>query len=570
MRALGFSPDQKCLLSLVCPRDVFLRCQARSNCKSAHAKSSSSSTQDILPMINETRAANSQLKLKRRHVNLTLADIQLAKTALLDDPTLQHAGPPRPAPLPSVSPSPDSKSSSDLEFSVSSLRFPRPPSFYRTGSESPVPSMSSCSSTSLETQSLSLPTTPSSSGHDQYFSCHQSPTPFHPVIIKPLVITKHNRPRASRPRASSTLPSKLAPKRPLPPPPMFQDDSDSESDSEWYSRELSKIVTLRSSVLPDLPTKGRPDSMCISHNQTSSPTPATPPRIFSSPKPHPPFPRCRNHISIPDHLSPSVPISPKRVPATPTSPKTSISRSNLLPFAPLRRPPPRSSIPADCVLVDDTFTFSDDSDSAFSFSLYDRSPVPSARPDSPKSAFSQRFFQSPCASPFPPSFPSTPSSAYPFSVGEEFDFAVEDLQFDMKRDRTAMPVFDIPTSPLDLEVDLTSHFEQLRNESHPQSLNVSGAPTDGILSPSPEYRESSVGDKVREPRSRWSSSTLNSVLEEQSRRSAIGVALRAYFGPSPRRSGSDPIPKMPTSMARRHKESKRELDVMVIGYGHSA
>ncbi|KAG6895840.1 hypothetical protein C0992_012177 [Termitomyces sp. T32_za158] len=554
--------------SRVFSRDVFLRFQARSNCKRlAHNKPSPATTLTDEHQDSTSTSSCSQLKLQRRRVNLTLADIELAKT-VLDNPTLQHAeqlsslrsG----APLPS--PSPDSKSSPNPEFFVSSPKSMYPPSsdHYRAGSESSVPSLSACSSASAETQSPSLPVTPSSSHHEEYFSCRQSPaSSFQPAVIKPLVITKHNGPAASRRRVSSTLPTKLAPKCPLPPPPMPQDDSEYESDSEWYLRELSQVITLPPSALPDLPPKARPDSMCISENLAPSPFPSTPARICSSPKSRPSI--RRNHSSIARHPPPSVPLSPKRVPMTHSSTRTSISRSNVLPFVSLRRPPPRSSIPADCVFVDDTFTFSDDSDSEFSLSLYDHSPLPSIRLNSPKSAYSQRSFQSPCPSPFPPSFPSTPSSAHPFSIEEEFDFPVEEIQFDMKSDRPAMPFLDVPTSPLDLEVDLASNA---------QSFSASGASTNE-LSSSHACREPGARDNARELRSRWSSSTLGSVPGEQSRRSAIGVALRAYFAspsakpkthssPSSRCSGSDPIPKIPTSMARRHKES----DVMVIGYGH--
>ncbi|KAG6899615.1 hypothetical protein C0993_008695, partial [Termitomyces sp. T159_Od127] len=242
-----------------------------------------------------TKQAPRASKLQRRRANLTLADIELAKTVLLPQPSPARGG---------------------------------------TGSASPVPSMSSSSSA----RSASLPTTPTSL--DQ---------PFHPVPIKPLVIHK----------------------RPLPPMPHDASDSDSDSDSEWYSRELSKIVTLRSSTPPDARSTARPDSMCISE------PPASPRR---RPPPAPP--------------------PPKRAPP---------SRPAFLPFAP-RRPPPRSSVPADCVLIDDTFAFSDDSD-ALSLSL------------SPCS------LHSPCPSPFPPSSPSTPA--------HEFDFPLDECRLDADADADA-------------------------------------------------------------------------------------------------------------------------------------
>ncbi|KAG6873629.1 hypothetical protein C0995_013560 [Termitomyces sp. Mi166 len=576
-------------------RDVFLRPRAPSSRKwPTHTKScpSTTSVQDILPIIkeeDETRASTassplprqcspnspsgSQLKLKRRHANLTVDDIWLAKTALSDtSDSAQDSGLlalPRPAPRPPA-PSPSFESSPDrfsLDSSVGSFRFPHPPispSFdhYCTGSESPTPSMSSCSSTtSPETQSPPLPRTPSSSDDEFY---HDFPTPSfnpRPVIIKPLVITKHNRPAVSHGSRTSISPSlsKIPPKCPLPPPPMSEDDSDSESDSEWYSRELSKTVTLCSPTLPNWPSKVRPDSVFISGNPSSSPippTPTTPTRGLPSAQLDPSFPRRHIRVSIPNYPPPPVPTSSK-------SAKTSRPRSNLLIVTPpCPRPPPRSSIPADCVLVDDTFTFSDDDASVFSLSLYDNSPLPSARHDSPKSAHSQQSFQSPRLSPFPPSFPSTPSSAFPSAVEDEFDFPVEDIQFNIESDHPVILPLDLPTSPFDFEADLTSRFEQLRNVSDGTSLDPTGVDS-------------------RELRSRWSSSTLGSVREEHPRRSAIGLALRAYFGSSPsaksktRNSSSSgrlgsPIPKTLTQTARRHKETKRESDVMVIGYGYGA
>ncbi|KAG6907749.1 hypothetical protein DXG01_007549 [Tephrocybe rancida] len=547
------------------------------------------------------------LKSKRRHANLSVSDIRLAKIALVHaDTDFTQQNPdllssPRPAPLPPVSansspePSPDPFS---LRFSDGSLRFPRPPiptpsaltfDHYRTGSESPTPSMSSCSSsTSPETQSSGLPATPSSSD-DEFPSYYYSPTPaFNPrrVTIKPLVITKHNTRAALRDSIGSS-PSKLTNDYSLPSPlPSREDDSDSESDNEWYSREFSKILTLSSPLPPNLPTHGRPDSICITDNNrmppSMPPTPSTPSHGFPSSQLDPAFPRRRrSRVSIPSYPPPPVPTSAKRASVTPSPMKTSRRRSNFLTVTPpSRRPPPRSSIPADCILVDDTFTFSDDGASAFSLSMYDDSPT-SARPTvSPQSAYSQQSFQSAQPSPFPSSFPSTPSSAFPSSIDEEFDFPVEEFEFDLE-DRPMMLPLDLPTSPLDLEADLTSRFEQLRNEPHPQAFGISNADAFSTGEHSPLPRRPSAGDDSRELRSRWSSSTLGSVREEHARRSGLGPTLRSYFGsPSakPKRSASSRLsgseipktPLTPTSPARRIRHAKRESDVMAIGYRYPA
>ncbi|KAG6853364.1 hypothetical protein C0991_004983 [Blastosporella zonata] len=455
---------------------------------------------------------------------------------------------------------------------------------HRSGSDSPTPSMSSCSSsTSPETRSSGLPLTPSSSD-DECPSYYYSPSPaFNPrrVSIKPLVITKHTPPVASR---NSIAPISASPSKAiyLPPSPMSSRDDESDSDSEWYSREFSKILTLSSPLPSNISREGRPDSVCIT-NPSLPPTPSAPTHGFPSPQLDPAFPRRRrSRVSIPNYPPPPVPTSTKRVSATPSPTKTSRPRSNVLTVTPpTRRPPPRSSIPADCVLVDDTFTFSDDDASAFSLSFYDSYPTSAHHTDSPHTSYSQSSFQSPHPSPFPSSFPSTPLSAFPTSVDEEFDF--EEIQFDVELDRPIMLPPHLPTSPLDLEADLTSRFEQLRNEPHPrtQAFSISDADAFSTDEHSPAPRCPSAGDDSQELRSRWSSSTLGSVREEHARRSGLGLALRSYFGSpsakpkrraSSRHSGSE-VPKMPLSPispARRSRHAKRESDVMVIGYGYPA
>ncbi|GLB39238.1 hypothetical protein LshimejAT787_0604000 [Lyophyllum shimeji] len=665
-------------------RDVLLKRQARSRKRPTHTKlcPSTSSINKPLPMIveedDEPRSSISSIsrspspgqytagvgacgsqtagvKSKRRHANLSVSDIRLAKTALVHDdsdfaqqnPALLSA--PRPAPRPPVCSTPSPEPSPDpfsLKFPDGSLRFPHPPlptpssaSFdqYRAGSESPTPSMSSSSSTSPEARSTGLPTTPSSSD-DEFPSYYSSPLPsFNPrrVSIKPLVITKHTpspTPDDSicLPATSLFQPFKSADERckapsPISPLPSEEHSDSEDSDSEWYNREFSQILTLCSPQPAHTLQKPRPDSICVPENSTSSPaltpTSSAPPRGLPSAQLDPAFPRRRrSRVSIPNYPPPPVPVVPEHFGLSPsTPPQSSRLRSKVLTVTPppLRRPPPRSSIPADCVIVDEAFAFSDDSASAFSFSLYDSSPITSTPgADSPKSCYSQQSCQSPVPAAFPSSSPSTPSS-FPSSAEDEFDFPVDEIEFDLDLDHSMMLPLSIPTSPIDLEADIAHGLEELRG-SAPQSQPHRAPAIDGDIftsnrsprpAPSPPCRGSpSAGDAdSRELRSRWSSSTLASVREEHARRSgglglslAASAKLRAYFGaPSPkspkaktqsassRRSGSvsrwssagagsaipprtPTTPMSPMSPVKRSRHARRESDVAAIGYRYGS
>ncbi|KAG6821127.1 hypothetical protein H0H93_006466 [Arthromyces matolae] len=384
----------------------FLRRQARNNRKRpAYPKSCpsmTSSSLDPLPIIEEEeelqpRAStsrspspepgffvssrptfNTQLKLKRRRANLTVADIRLAALALdhsdraLDDEGLLLSTRPAPGHSSSSSPFSSPESSShpfnskflDDELHPPIHSSPNPLSIYRDGWESPTPSMSSCSSsTTVEAQS-SLPTTPATSD-DESSSCPNSPS-FCPVTVKPLVITKHNRPVLSRSTDISIKNSFLS-------LPSLEEDSDAESDFEWYSQDVSKILTLCSPAPPSFPpSKTRPDSACIS----TYPPSGTPSEGLPCTQLDPSYiGHRRTRLSIP---------SSPRVPSASTLPSLDITtrpRSQLKNESPHVRPPPRSSIPADCVLVDNAFAFDDDDNSAFS---EDDSPLPSVYKDSPK------------------------------------------------------------------------------------------------------------------------------------------------------------------------------------------
>ncbi|RDB30475.1 hypothetical protein Hypma_007299 [Hypsizygus marmoreus] len=639
-------------------RDVFLKRQARTHKRPANAKlCPSSSSNKPLPMImeeDEPRSSSSSsrspspmapcssssgasntkvrgVKSKRRHANLSVSDIRVARAALVhDDNDISQHNPallssPRPAPRPPASPTSSPEPSPDpfsLKFSDGSLKFPHPPiptpssistfDHFRLECESPTPSMSSSSaSTSPESHSSGLPLTPSSSD-DEFPSYYSSPLPsFNPrrVSIKPLVINKLNSSLTpdDSPCVVSTLRqsfkkvqedySLLTPSSPISSDGNLASDSE-ESDSEWYNREFSKILTLCSPLPPNFPEMARPESMCVPDSAPSQAFPTSPTtQGCPSAQLDPAFPRRRrSRISIPKYPPPPVPSVPAHlrspsassipigspVPSTPTKPRSRPSSGVLFIAPPLvRRPPPRSSIPADCILVDETFAFSDDSGSAFSFSLYDDLPsTTSHEAESPKSFYSQPSFQSPTPSPFPSSFPSTPSS-FP---SEEFDFPVDEVEFEMDLDRSMMLPLSLPNSPIDLEADIASGLEELRLSSPTQvapkypSIDLSDADT--FTTSADPGSSSGDCDESRMLRSKWSSSTLSSIREEHAQRSGFGASakLRSYFGsPSPRsrratagssrKSGTPTTPLTPTSPAKRFRHARRESDVMVIGYG---
>ena len=451
---------------------------------------------------------------------------------------------------------PSPRSSSDpfhLTNTDTSYQFPHPPvstpSPSRRGSVSPTPSMStSDASTSPDSLSSDLPTTPSSSD-DEFPSYYSSAWPSfnaRRASIRPLSITKRNPQDSERFNDSQC-----------------EDDGD-ESDSEWYTREFSKILTLNCTLPPCTPhqQKSRPESIYIPSTSTNR-------RILAFPS---------------SHLDPAFPRStPPPVPPKPKSRKTHLS---------LRRPPPRSSIPADCVFLDSgadasNYAFSDDSTSVFSFSLYDSLPTPT--PTSPESSYSQ---SSPTYSPYPPSFPSSATSdEFEFDLDLELDDLEIQFASDTNIDSTILTLPALPTSPIDLEADIAHGLEELRLRP------AAPAPAPTSTPPRPHNLPEAEATPDRVLRSKWSASTLNSIREDQGRRTASSK-LRAYFStslPSPtftsRTRSSTSSHKTPSSASpsRLRSKQRRELyayahppcpspnatatrsagpDVVIMGYGH--
>ncbi|KAF8156629.1 hypothetical protein B0H34DRAFT_469016 [Crassisporium funariophilum] len=567
------------------------------------------------------------LKAKRRHANVS--DIRIARNSVVHDEndfseqndTLLSA--PRPAPQPPTTPSPQSSPDSfSLNFTDVSFKFPHPP--LPTPSSSRYDQRSDCDSPTLSISSLSsspcsqyggMPLTPCTS--DDEFSLPSS-RPFNPrrAAVQPLVIMKHN-PRPSSPFAECSIsPSLLQPfktslealtqppTRLSPLSPSFEsdetsEDSDAESDSEWYTREFSKIISLRSPIPPSFPlhNPSRPESMAIitdispAKRRVSKALPPTPLDGFPSGQLDPAFPRRRSSRtkSIPKYPPPPVPEIPSHF----RSLSNSSTCSKTLPHT-LRRPPPRSSIPADCVF---DLEEEDESSSTFSFSIYEVDLGDG--PESPGSAYSQPSFEDP----------------------------VDGVTFDL--DYSMMLPLSLPGTPIDLEADIAQGLEQLRSsetvveesslspatgfvleqEEEPQADEqvVVFQPTqqtqvDDVFSPMSPFsfqeqeQYSNPNPYISEDKtlkSKWSTSTLGSVREEHERRGA-SAKLRLYFGGSPikaskRGSGSSPgkrVPATPTSpmsllsprKTSRHYPSsppaaprthaRSGSDVLVIGYGN--
>ncbi|KAK7443256.1 hypothetical protein VKT23_015852 [Stygiomarasmius scandens] len=360
---------------------------------------------------------------KRRQLAVSPSDIRIAKTPLenaFDCDAVLSA--PRPAPRPpSLKSSSGSSSSAEstpnaspdsfrLTFTDTSYKFPHPPI--------PTPSSSSCSSYSplgspclspespvSSPSSQGLPLTPSSS--DDEFRLAPAPRPSglkRLRSIKPLVIVKHahsasqsaNGPSKSETEVDSDIEFFRSPKMfansPLPSSTASsQSDSEEEvSDSEWYSRDISRLLTLRSVLPPAFPKRvsasnsgatlgvptqnARPESMCASILDTLSPCPSpTKPRAPVSPSASPsPISSARSSLSrtggfpsaqldpafprsstssrtyrypIPTRPPPPVPSSP----STPVTPATPDSAASTTTSSTRRRsrPPPRMSIPRD-------------------------------------------------------------------------------------------------------------------------------------------------------------------------------------------------------------------------------
>ncbi|KAF5318620.1 hypothetical protein D9619_010970 [Psilocybe cf. subviscida] len=396
--------------------------------------------------------AESSLKAKRRHANVS--DIRIARNMPVHDQSDLEAAlltSPRPAPSPpsTASPSPDSF---ELTF-----QFPHPPT---ATSPTSILGYYACESPSSD----GMPLTPSTSD-DEHARPVQAINPRR-ISIHPLVINKHSQ------RIFSEIEQQKEDTY----------DSDAESDSEWYTREFSKIISLRSPVPASFPqqnTAARRDSLFVDADDTLKAS-----RRESKALPPTPSPR-NSRVFIPSYPPPPVPASASARSTESPVPSFSSDPSSTNSQNAIRRPPPRFSVPADFEFTlegqdDADAEDDDDTSSAFSFSMYDidLGDADFTRPaladleqsPSPRSSYSQ------------PSFKGSEEldirvgriigPGIPEEDEEEDAFSDQDVAFEM--DYCMMLPLSLPSTPMDLEADIEKGLEQLRssdNEEEPQFVH---------------------------------------------------------------------------------------------------
>ncbi|KAJ3721919.1 hypothetical protein C8R42DRAFT_642342 [Lentinula raphanica] len=424
----------------------FLKRNARSRVRKNSPLQSSTTDLHIILEEDEPRpscsSANSSTcntpEIKRRRP-ISPYDIRVAKTPMAEsdddfDYNSSLLSAPRPAPRPPRGPSPSSSPDSFcLTFTEESFKFPHPPIPTPSSSDRHFSSQSPMSSPSSD--SSALPPTPNSS--DDEF--HLPPPPKlipRRVSIRPLMIVKHD----ALPSMFSKSPSNFSEAGS-----QLESDSEPESDSEWYGRELSQIVTLRSALPPNFPKtvkheSARPESMAGSVYGGSSSPASNISSAFPSPQLDPTYPRRRFTI-------PSRPPPPP--PRESLVPSPAVSEIDDLPVRPMnpeptRRPPPRISIPTDFGFFpeDGVEVESDEEDDCDNIITYYVEAEAVTPPESSASSYSQ------------------PSHVERFSISdldEEFQFSIE-----TEIDRPMMLPLSLPNSPIDLEADIANGLAELR------------------------------------------------------------------------------------------------------------
>ncbi|KAI3622103.1 hypothetical protein WG66_015766 [Moniliophthora roreri] len=340
----------------------------------------------------------------------------------------------------------------------------------------------------------------------------------------------------------------------------LQSDEDDLSDSEWYTKELSTLLTLRSAIPQSLihhTIQNRPESVYARPESEyihipASPSPPSGTRGSRLSKPLPKLPSAQldpGYAYVERRRSFLIPSRPP--PPPPTKSKESRPRP---PSLALRRPPPRSSIPADFFMEDGT-----DADSTLSLvDFYTSSPTTMSAPSNYSQASAEAEADFLLYSP-----PAQESESSPASSANslfEFDFEVE-------VDAPMMLPLSLPGIPL---MD-TDFLDAVGEEEHDEALDIPFKGPSVPLPPVPETEGTVVHDSpIRQPtpppqpqlRSRWSSSTLSSVHEEHrfaGLRSPLSSKFR-FFG-TPRKSldaKAKPTPKKPVS-------SKKQRSVVVVG-----
>ncbi|KAF8831923.1 hypothetical protein HHX47_DHR1001088 [Lentinula edodes] len=625
----------------------FLKRSARSRARKSSPLQLSTTDLHIIPEEDETSrpscssststSPSNTPELKRRRP-ISPYEIRIAKTQNQDsDEDFAYnsdlLSAPRPAPRPPCGVSPSSSPDSFcLTFTEESFKFPHPPLPTPSSSDRHFFAQSPLSSPSSD--SSALPPTPTSS--DDEF--HRPPPPnfiARRVSIRPLMIVKHD----ALPSMFSKSPSNFSEAE-------FSssEESEPESDSEWYGRELSQMVTLRSALPPNFPhtvktESARPDSMVGSVYGGSSPASS-----FSSTLPSPQLDpiSSRRRFTIPSR-SPPPPPRDSVVPSPAVSEDDDFFTQVRNP-EPSRRPPPRTSIPADfgffpedvgeAAFPDEEEDDEEDCDNILTYYVEAESSTLSGSSDS---------------------FYSQPSHTERFSISDlngEFQFAI-----DTEIDRPMMLPLSLPNSPIDLESDIANGLAELRmrpeadapvdeiaddlpiltkpstsvtrsasllarrqmrrnmtvsvplaidwNLSEEEEIAAdeardeiavqnavysAPAPSIAVCSPEeappaeddePAYEDHELRLKHSNPqlRSRWSSSTLSSIREEQQNRGWRSSKLRLYFSSSKKRSTSTSSgllsPTTPTTPSKPKIDSKQKArnkkrGVVVVGPPSSA
>ncbi|OAX38751.1 hypothetical protein K503DRAFT_137682 [Rhizopogon vinicolor AM-OR11-026] len=378
------------------------------------------------------------------------------------------------------------------------------------------PALSASSSTEGSNFSEELPSTPGASD-DEDFCELRLPSPRlrpHHIEIRPLCITKTRSivcaddenvddiiDNDTKPDNASVELSE-------------ETREEDEDEHDFYSRQFQDFISLYSSCLQVSAAPARPESVILSLEDAPK-LPAEQPKPrgrsrFSKALPRLPF-------SVPPSCTlPAVPPVPVSVPMT------SIRAKLVIPPMPTyspppppvgRRPPPRMSVPSDIGEPD----------------LFDEEPLPVVEQvwfdDDDESIYSHS--SSAPAHPLSPSHPETP-------IDEVY----------LPRASTDS---DAPRSSLD------SH-----SSCHCSSFSSESTPVSAFSFPPTPI------EKSHQLRSRWSSSTLNSINVEPSRTATILSPLRNVFGSKTRRPRPRPLPLTSTPPPRTHGRSPSKTPTSIL------
>ncbi|THH20328.1 hypothetical protein EW146_g1006 [Bondarzewia mesenterica] len=422
------------------------------------------------------------------------------------------------------------------------------PPRYTRGPHSQSPTFSSFSDSTSTSggSSADMPTTPTSLDDDLPPFSHKFVIPQR-ISIRPLIITKS--PPSFHPLEDSleeafefTIAPSVDPESAIEQEDAKAASKDEEDewisdDGEWYSREMSQMVSLFS---PIAPAPSRPESLPPTpqfapgelngarkgRSRASKPLPEIPPSPHPSAQLDPTFPRRCHSARIPNHPPPPIPTYRR------TSISGSANRKSLTIRVPAR-PPPRTSLPAD---VADIF----DDIASWDIPPITRSPSHSPSPLSP------------------PRLPTTPSSGRSTSGSESAYSQANTVVSSLE----PLPI-SLPTSQLDIDI-----VPSLRPS--PTEASIPDTPADEMYSRSTifaiDHEQNGGADTEYEHetgfepmlRSRWSSSTLASLAAERAEPSSS----KSFLFPFGRRVRARRQIKA-AEMKEKEKRKAKEQEVFV-------